>query len=85
MGKRGKRETLPGRGRGRCEAAAAIEDEDLPSSPDDARGFEALPPLSRPRIGLWLGSPAGASLLSCAMRFALSAVSSIKVESEGES
>ena len=40
---------------------------------------------SRPRIGLWLGSPAGASLLSCAIRFTLSVVSSITMKSEGES
>ena len=52
FGRQGNRRNLPGRGRGRCEVAAASK---------------ALPPASRPRIGLWLGSPAGASPLSCAI------------------
>ena len=52
FGRQGNRRNLPGRGRGRCEVAAASK---------------ALPPASRPRIGLWLDSPAGASPLSCAI------------------
>ena len=52
FGRQGNRRNLPGRGRGRCEVAAASK---------------ALPPASRPRIGLWLGSLAGASPLSCAI------------------
>lgn len=81
--RRERRENLPGSGRGRCEAAAAIDEEDPPSV--GSPGFEALPADSRPRIGLWLGSPAGASLLSCAIRFTVGVCISVAGKSEGES
>jgi len=76
--RRERRENLPGSGRGRCEAAASIDPPSVGSP--DACGVEALP---RPR--LWLGSPAGASLLSCAIRFTLSVCISVAGKSEGES